>query len=179
MPQLPFNKSGRVWANFRREIIRNGGTIGVEEDVDLREAIPLQAQLSGFIVYNILFGDGGWKAKGRLDNDGTWFSKRIVLIRTPGVLQSVDGSIIQKDSLIILDGHHTTAVAKFCAESPHTHLRLGNYNPYILKGSACGQNFNPKQEILIINGLQPLKVRELAITAGAAQGHSMIHHAHP
>mmetsp|Transcript_7241 Transcript_7241/g.9169 ORF Transcript_7241/g.9169 Transcript_7241/m.9169 type:complete len:366 (-) Transcript_7241:216-1313(-) len=179
MPQLHFNRSSQVWTRFKQIIHLRGGKIKLEQDLDLRQAMPLQSELSGYIVHNLIYGDDGERIRNNLDKDATWFASHIVLIRTPQLLHSVDGSIIQKGSLIILDGHHTTAVAKLCAQSPHSLLRLGNYNANLQRESVCGKHFSPKQDVLVIENIAPLDVRRIALEAGATTGQNIHYHAHP
>lgn len=168
MPQFS-NSEPDVWDNFVKNIVDNGGSCSVE-NVDLRLAISLQSELSGFIIYNVLFGDQGERVKEMLASDHKWFQNRIVLIRTPSDVESIDGSIIKKNSLLILDGHHTTAVAQLCAQLPQSMLRLGRFNN---EKKSCGAYFDPEQDVRVIEGLHPLVIRNLALGSGARNGFHM------
>lgn len=167
MPQFTYNPTSTIWKDFEKRLKLSGGFISYEK-VDLRKAIPLQSELSGFIIYNVLFGDRGELVRKRLKADKYWFRKRIVLMRTPAALSSVDGSVIKRKSLLILDGHHTTTVAQLCAELPSGQLRTP-------RNASCGRYFDPRQNVRVIEGLHPLIVRKLALESGAKAGFHMNH----
>lgn len=167
MPQFTYNPTSMVWKDFETRLKLSGGFIS-NEKIDLRKAVPLQSELSGFIIYNVLFGDRGELVRKRLRQDKNWFRKRIVLMRTPTELPSIDGSVIKRKSLLILDGHHTTTVAQLCAE-----IITGDLHS--ARNASCGRYFDPRQSVRVIDGLHPLVVRKLALESGAKAGYHMNH----
>mmetsp|Transcript_20951 Transcript_20951/g.45807 ORF Transcript_20951/g.45807 Transcript_20951/m.45807 type:complete len:259 (-) Transcript_20951:35-811(-) len=151
MPQLPdrTGKEASVWALFFDNIRMNGGSV-MRDMVDLRFTRPLQSELSGHIVYNILFGDGGEHVRQKVDKNPKFFSDHIILVKTPIVLKDRDGTEIPAGTLFNLDGHHTNEVLKVCAKEDHTSIRHGFFNR---DNHVCGKTFDTVQNVTVIENL--------------------------
>lgn len=179
MPQLPARQSantskegkgGKVggqlfWARFENTVRQAGGRFSREE-VDLRFTRPLQREISGLIVYNVLFHD----IKEIIKRDPNMFRDHIVLVETPEEMVGRMGERIPAGTLFNLDGHHTNQVLKLCAKVMHPNLRRGNIN---MENHVCGSDFSTRQKPLIIKGVNPLEAISLALEAGADSGHGM------
>mmetsp|Transcript_3036 Transcript_3036/g.9325 ORF Transcript_3036/g.9325 Transcript_3036/m.9325 type:complete len:170 (-) Transcript_3036:443-952(-) len=158
------NASLAVWEGYFQALRDAGGSVA-EEVVDLRFTRPLQSELSGLIVYNVLFVE----IQDRLDANPALFAEHIILVETPHDLVGRFGERIPAGALLNLDGHHTNEVLKLCARIQHTNLRRGNVHFH----HVCGQAFNPRQRVLVIKGIDPLQAVDLALRAGADSGHGM------
>lgn len=182
MPQMPERHPGssdarehsNVWREFYFNVETRGGSIG-EEVVDLRYTKPLQSELSGHIVFNVLFGDNGSRIREKVEANPRFFSEHVVLVRAPSHLVGKSGERIPAGTLFDLDGHHTNEVLKHCARIQHPNLRHG----YIDKEHhICGKGFRTRQPVIVIDGLHPLVVIDLALEAGASSGHGLISYNH-
>lgn len=172
MPQMP-DKEGKdadVWRNFLYTIEMNGGRV-VKQLVDLRFTNPLQSELSGHIVFNVLFGDNGSRIREKVEADPHFFAERVILVRTPEALVGKMGERIPAGALFNLDGHHTNEVLKHCARIQHPSLRHG----YIDNDEhICGKGFRTRQSVVVIEDMHPLTVIDLALEAGASSGQGLI-----
>ncbi|GBG25813.1 Hypothetical Protein FCC1311_020322 [Hondaea fermentalgiana] len=172
MPQMPDKegKDKKVWDSFLYNIEIQGGNL-VKQIVDLRFTRPLQSELSGHIVFNVLFGDTGSRIREKVEADPHFFAERIILVRTPEALIGSQGEHIPAGTLLNLDGHHTNEVLKHCARIQHPSLRHGyiDNNKHI-----CGKGFRTRQTVLVIENVHPLTVIDLALEAGASSGQGLI-----
>jgi len=177
MPQLPERsgkESGKVWRDFFYSIGVHGGEVK-EELVDLRFTKPLQSELSGHIVFNVLFGDNGSRIREKIESNPRFFSEHVVLVRTPAPLIGKGGEQIPANTLFNLDGHHTNEVLKHCARIQHPSLRHG----YIADDEhICGKGFRTRQRVVVIENVHPLTVIDLALEAGATSGHGLLVYQH-
>lgn len=163
MPQLNSAKSSDLWQTFENKINEHGGKISLHRNFDLRLAKPLQSQISGNIVYNVVL------EVLKAEVSAEFFKSRIVLVKSKRSEISKDGTVFPAGTIFILDGHHTTFASLLCAV-PQTKLRLG----YLYQGSdLCGKSFSAKQDLFVIEGLGLLEVRNIAITSGAGTGQGL------
>ena len=159
-------KSRLFWTRFESIVHSNGGRLVRDEEVDLRFTRPLQREISGLIVYNVLFNS----IKERMKRDPTMFRDHIVLVETPVEMVGRLGERIPAGTLFNLDGHHTNQVLKLCAKIMHPNLRRGNIN---MENHICGPKFGTRQTPLIVKAIHPLQAISLALEAGASSGHGM------
>lgn len=156
MPQ--FDRSSQEWSKFESMVRRKQGKIQ-EELVDLREVYPMQAELSGFISYNLIFGDAGKLFTEAVKNNPTFVEDSVIVLRTKVPLKSLSGEI-PKGALLVLDGHHTTAAALLCAGQKQNVRRANS------SSGMCFGQYSTRRSLQVISGLHPLTVRRLALRAG-------------
>mmetsp|Transcript_20879 Transcript_20879/g.38834 ORF Transcript_20879/g.38834 Transcript_20879/m.38834 type:complete len:301 (+) Transcript_20879:257-1159(+) len=165
MPQLDLHDSRNLSMPWFTEALNDaGGSIG-EQMVDLRFTEPLQSEVSGLIVYNVIMKN----ISQQLDKNANLFGDRIVLLETPVDLIGRLGNRIPAGTLLNLDGHHTNHALKICAKIQHTSLRRG----FLSKDHICGKNFATQHSVKVIRGIHPLQAISLALDTGATSGQGL------
>jgi len=159
--------TGSYWHLFHGNITLHDGFLS-REFVDLKHTQPLQAELSGYIVYNRLLGEDGVIMKDTLDKNAEIFSEHIVLIRNPTDIVARNGTVIAAGTLLILDGHHTNEVLKIC-DSMRIQTALRGSESI----SGCGSNFKTEHDVVIVNNVAPLSAIQIAIETGSSTGHDI------
>ena len=158
MPQ--FNVSAASWHAFESSVKSWQGDVK-EEVVNLLELHPMQAELSGFILYNVLYGEEGLSFDAKLRMDPNFVEHGVIVLRTSLQLKTPSG-LIPKGALMVLDGHHTTAAALLCAKQ----RGMKNIRSESFSKSICNGHFSTLRKLKVVSGLHPLVVRLLAFQSG-------------